>query len=937
MSGGTACSSTTYWCSTTNSCIPFSQSCSGSTTGGGSTYPGNESSCPGFSYSRWDAQGRRYCQLNSERRCDYNYPSYLTNGANYTALNCPAETGGGTLACGAGQITCHSSTGSPYCYTGTTCPSTGGTSTWPTTRTACEGGGYKWCQGTDSGACYFAGQTCPQSCTSGQYWCQSSSTCKPNSDTNCPAGGGAVTCPSDQRWCWTTTSCIASTATCGDGAVCPSTQYWCGTTQRCQSYSESCSGGTTGGVTVCPAGQNRCTGQSGGSWCQSGACPLTCQSNEFFCPSSNTCKKYGEDCPPTSGCSAGLVWCPANYSCQAPGTPCESGCPRGYYKCWAENGVCKPDNSSCGSSGGGTCPTGTSYCYGSCTSSTQPCYAPQPDQGCQAGTRWCQTTASCIASSAECQAPQAGPSCVYPKYFCDNVCVAPGTPCRGIVPPSGDGRDTGYRPPQQCERGTYFCPSRGASGECISYSEPCVVYRGEVRTYPNQPGGPYPGGPFGDGQYPADYQVPNLSQEQVSRIEHRQFAQAVTQLPDFEKQFASAKRQFKQMENKLKSCKFEMPKPLVEALAAFERTLPKLKAATDFSEVEATMREIWFDAGPEMERWAEQMPELLRQCELKKRERRIRNDVRAIERDFGTLKRRAGKREEFAELVVDAEAKVVALKATTEAFFTVLGKDIDAAGETSDLLWDEIENARIANDTLRGALNARSELSRMDRELRQRKTEIDRFAKAGKDVTAVRAAYNEAKAKVDEIRAAVRERADIETIVGLMTELPDFWDELMATLEELRGYGAYEINIEIKDRVDFELTDGFKPLEYELPVAGTPPAATGGGTPTVASSPAPSPLQSPSPSPTPSCAVCQAWNVSKQACAATPFVVVDQKTNKWCDGYGAAITLSAGKSFVSKTVNGEVRAEICGDNICQQDIEDSTNCAKDCAIQRFQY
>ncbi|NUQ57341.1 MAG: hypothetical protein HUT38_02560 [Candidatus Paceibacter sp.] len=63
-------------------------------SGGYSPYAGDANSCPGFSYSRWDSSGRRYCQLNNERKCDYNYPSYLTNGANYTAENCPASDSG---------------------------------------------------------------------------------------------------------------------------------------------------------------------------------------------------------------------------------------------------------------------------------------------------------------------------------------------------------------------------------------------------------------------------------------------------------------------------------------------------------------------------------------------------------------------------------------------------------------------------------------------------------------------------------------------------------------------------------------------------------------------------------------------------------------------------------------------------------------------------
>lgn len=951
--GTTTCGSgqITCWSSTGSSYCYAGTTCPA--TGGG-TYAGDANSCPGFSYSRWDSQGRRYCQLNNERRCDYNYPSYLTNGVNYKVENCPAETGGGTSgSCGSGYYWC-GSTSSCKPVSDTNCSSTG--TTWPTTQSDCTARGYKWCQGTDSGACYFPGQTCPQSCPSGQYWCQSSSSCKPNSDTNCSAGGGAVTCPSGQRWCWTTTSCVASTAACGDGATCPSDQYWCGTTQRCMSYNESCSSGSSCGsgsywcnggcipngstcsnspggtacssdkywcsvtnscipfgsscgsgtdTTTCPAGQNRCTSQYGGSWCQAGQCPPTCTANEFYCSSSNTCKRYGEDCPPSGGCASGMVWCPTTYSCQAAGTPCESSCPAGYFKCWAENGVCKPNGSSCGAGGDG---------------------------------QWPQ--------------PVVGSTCPSPKYWCDAQCVEPGTPCHGIVPPRGDGRDIVYRPPQECERGTYFCPSRGARGECIPYSDQCVVYRGEVRQYPNTPGGPYPPGPYptgqyGDGQYPGgpysgQYQPPTLSEEQITQIEHQQFEQAVSRLPDFEKEFASAKRQFKQMENKLKSCKFEMPKPLVEALAAFERALPKLKTATDFTEVEALMREIWFDAGPEMERWAEDMPELLRQCELKKRERRIRNDVRTIERDFTTLKRRAGKRTEFAELVTEAETNVVALKAAMEKMFAQLGKgDVDAVAEISDELWERIEAARTANDTLRGALNARSDLARMDRELRLRKTEIDRFAKAGKDVAEARAAYDETKAKVDELRAAVRERADIETIVDLMEEIHDLWDRLLAALEDLRGYGAYEINIEIKDRIDFELDDSFQRPEYDVP--STPPVGAGadgasaGGTPVAEPASSPTPLPSPSPSPTPSCPACQAWNEGKAACAPTPFAKLPGTANDWCDEYGGKVGLRAGQTFVTQVVNGQVKGAICGNYDCSDGIETATNCPTDCTLKTRQY
>ncbi|TSC84070.1 MAG: hypothetical protein G01um101417_339 [Parcubacteria group bacterium Gr01-1014_17] len=78
-----------------------------STTGGDMIYRGDATSCPGFAYSKWDSSSRRYCQLNTERKCDYNYPSYLVYGPNYKTENCPAEdSGGGTATTTTGTPSC---------------------------------------------------------------------------------------------------------------------------------------------------------------------------------------------------------------------------------------------------------------------------------------------------------------------------------------------------------------------------------------------------------------------------------------------------------------------------------------------------------------------------------------------------------------------------------------------------------------------------------------------------------------------------------------------------------------------------------------------------------------------------------------------------------------------------------------------------------------
>ena len=50
-------------------------------------YVGDAGSCPGFAYSKWDSQGKRYCQLNNYIACQYNYPQYI-DVKNYDPANC---------------------------------------------------------------------------------------------------------------------------------------------------------------------------------------------------------------------------------------------------------------------------------------------------------------------------------------------------------------------------------------------------------------------------------------------------------------------------------------------------------------------------------------------------------------------------------------------------------------------------------------------------------------------------------------------------------------------------------------------------------------------------------------------------------------------------------------------------------------------------------
>lgn len=65
---------------------------------------GDQNSCPGFSYSRWDKTGTRYCQLNNTRSCQYFHPAYLTESS-YASSSCPeGEEGTVTGSCSSEMI-----------------------------------------------------------------------------------------------------------------------------------------------------------------------------------------------------------------------------------------------------------------------------------------------------------------------------------------------------------------------------------------------------------------------------------------------------------------------------------------------------------------------------------------------------------------------------------------------------------------------------------------------------------------------------------------------------------------------------------------------------------------------------------------------------------------------------------------------------------------
>ncbi|MBI2514668.1 hypothetical protein HYV91_00545 [Candidatus Wolfebacteria bacterium] len=365
-------------------------SCSSPGTGtGGSGYPGDANSCPGFSYSRWDSTGRRYCQLNNERRCDYNYPSYLTNGGNYTATNCPASDstypgGGGSGQCDWTTQYWKSSTSS--CQPKSNCTDSAN----PEYNTSeCYGVRSSGTGSTTYGSCTnelisLLGSGCHNM---GNAWFNSAMTsyvlpgttavkdCATNYLYSCSSGGTGTTCPSGQWWDGATSRCT-STSSCGSG------QWWDPATQSCRPS-------TTSG-SQCPSFAHE----------MAGYCMLnndTSRCAEYSSASSETnytnsvCQAHGSGS--TTSCPSGQYW--SGSSCVSSTTT--SSCPTGYHSMGGGYCMSDSDPNTCQPSGGGA----TYSCSGS-TGGSQTCPSGQywyvPPSG---GAGYCQSTSTTTCPSGQ--------------------------------------------------------------------------------------------------------------------------------------------------------------------------------------------------------------------------------------------------------------------------------------------------------------------------------------------------------------------------------------------------------------------------------------------------------------------------------------------------------------------------------------------------------
>lgn len=292
--------------------------CSGNTA-----FSGDANSCPGFAYSRWDSTGKRYCQLNTERKCDYGYPSYLTNGANYKAESCPTSDSG------------------QYSYAYTFVP----VLTEPVGGCGQYGGDRQMRWTLHSTA--IGG-----SCTTGSRPTDVVSGCPAGQWPRWDEGGWPVACSggvgsSTATVTSTTSNTSVNTNTGGSAASCSTGQYWNGS---------ACVSSSSSGSASAPAGQKSQAWNSRGlqSWIRTDAdsvrietlktaCANVASGSNIWMPGAGTASSVDFGMPDPAKCAA-AAQCPSGDYYD--GSSCRSG--SSYYGGSSGSGSSYPgDASSC--------------------------------------------------------------------------------------------------------------------------------------------------------------------------------------------------------------------------------------------------------------------------------------------------------------------------------------------------------------------------------------------------------------------------------------------------------------------------------------------------------------------------------------------------------------------------------------------------------------
>lgn len=398
-------------------------------TSGGPTYtpyPGDSTACPGFAFSRSDKTGKRYCQLNETRSCEFFYPAYLDR-ANYSPTECPTEDSpyptyspgpGGTscskllislLGDGCHQMYTDSSGRQVYCDEPMTksakegdtatisgCYGSGGPqpsySPYPTPGTgSCpagyhyhgEQGGFCMNEREDySATCYSAdGKTtikCPtqptNQCTPPQWWDPAKGYC---------VGGGSTCTP---ETCYDAIYCSDGKDNDSDGLI-DKADPACGGTST---YTPYPSPGT------CPSGYHNHS--DSGGFCMNdredyaGTCYTTDGKSTTTCPKPTYTP--GPSYTPPPSCPSGQWWDYQMNKCTS-----TTSCGTGYYWDSAAN-ICKPSGTATYTPVP-SCPSGQwwDYARNACVS-TSTTYTPYPSsQACSGGQWWDSAKNACTCSN----------------------------------------------------------------------------------------------------------------------------------------------------------------------------------------------------------------------------------------------------------------------------------------------------------------------------------------------------------------------------------------------------------------------------------------------------------------------------------------------------------------------------------------------------------
>ncbi len=763
--------------------------------------------------------------------------------------------------CGAGMIYCPGAGG---CYGGTTCPATNTAPTCPAAPSGCTSGYTYDSNGCPTG-CYAAPQT-TTSCTSqysqnGSYSCNYSlcpNGCTFNGPNNCPDG------------------CYTSSPTTTGG--CPSGQYWCPSTASCKPTSDTnCPSGGTGGTTptACTSEQTRCYGSSSDTigWCQMPPCPSSgstsgCPSGQYWCngaciSNTSTCSTTGGTAWPSTqtDCTAqGKTWCPSGSgtsagACYYSGTTCPISCPSGQYSC---NGVCKPtSDTNCTWTGGGTgtsCPASQWMCDGACISTTTACHGYYPN-GSQSSTGGTTTGGGCPSG----------------QYLCNNNCVANGSSCNGYpyYPPGTTGTTgqpgTNTQPTQNCGQckkydgvkcvyaqagtadplcgsGAYcdgyggcvrlgsgrtfvgngaicgdgFCePSLGENKdncpkECTNAptQTPPTTQNQNQRNQQQQQGqqDPYPRGnqnqEFGQNQRGFNGQ----NEENMQKIDEQRLKQMKQGL----KQFARGIEQFKKMITKMKPRLAKLgvgiPAELEAALAKAPEILSKIDSAQSADELQNIMTDIQ-DLGETMSEWGQKFGDLMRLGEmLRQSDKSIKDMQRAVKRLESGAKKNPGAQESFTNLNTLLGEMVQTLNETKGLAKTEPDSALDKLEDEFFGKMEEFWNSVSEVDTI---VNFSKGISQAKREITRAKQKIKTLSRNKKIDPTLIADLNDIIArleqKIPEIQNLAKQGSvDPEDI----RELWDIFEEFENKMSEA-GQSFYAPTVKRGEDVSFELQDAF--------------------------------------------------------------------------------------------------------------------------------